>query len=255
MNANVTSYDVEASRLLSHWRSSLFRDSMVVQQQLGHRPLESHENYAIFEPYMDCPPGRELLRYGDDGDGGKMLCNISGLPPNCTVFSLGSNNQYDFEQAVLAATVCTIHTFDCTVDGHSIHERHLFHKLCLGDPQHHPGYITLNDALRVAGVDEVSLLKMDIEGFEFDVVSHWTEAAMLPSQLSMEVHRENRAHGRFMSATDLAFFFLHLSNLGYGIVSKENNPLGPGPEPGQRVQALAPQASEFTFMRIESGTR
>ena len=242
MNTSVTSYDVEAGRLLSHWRSSIFRDSMMAQQQLGHRPLESHENYALFEPYIGCPPDRELLRYGADGEGGKLLCNISGLPPNCTVFSLGSNNQYDFEEAVLAATVCTVHTFDCTVDGYSIHKRHLFHKLCLGDPQHHNGYITLDDALRIAGVEEVSLLKMDIE------------AAVLPYQLSMEVHRQNPAHDHFMSATDLALFFLHLSNLGYGIVSKENNPIGSPWEPDKRVQALAPQASEFTFLRIEIGT-
>ena len=251
---NLTSYDVEASQLLSHWRSSLFREIMVARQQLGHRPLESHENYALFEPYIGCPPERELLRYGADGEGGKMLCNISGLPPNCTVFSLGSNNQYDFEAAVLAATVCSVHTFDCTVDGYSIDERHFFQKLCLGDPQHHMGYITLNDALRIADVEEVSLLKMDIEGFEFDVVSHWTEAAVLPSQLSMEIHRGNPAHDQFMSAVDLALFFLHLSNLGYGIVSKENNPVGSMHEPGQRIQALAPQASEFTFIRIESAT-
>ena len=36
---------------------------------------------------------------------------------------------------MLNSTGCEVHTFDCTVDGHSVHKgRHFFHKTCLGRP-------------------------------------------------------------------------------------------------------------------------
>ncbi len=42
--------------------------------------------------------------FGDDGDSA-----------SCVVFSIGSNNNFRFEDAVLAETKCTVHTYDCFV--------------------------------------------------------------------------------------------------------------------------------------------
>lgn len=54
----------------------------------------------------------------------------------CSVFSIGSNNIWDFEEAMFRATPCAIHAFDCTV-GHkaappkSIRSRTTLHRTCL----------------------------------------------------------------------------------------------------------------------------
>lgn len=54
----------------------------------------------------------------DFGDGGKFVCGIEAIPsqPDCLVYSVGSNLDTSFEQAVRARTQCEIHTFDPTID-------------------------------------------------------------------------------------------------------------------------------------------
>ena len=44
------------------------------------------------------------------------------------IYSLGSNDQFDFVDSMIAATKCEIHTFDCTSrpPSHNI-ENHKFH--------------------------------------------------------------------------------------------------------------------------------
>ena len=62
-------------------------------------------------------------------DGSKVMCSASGLEPPCIIYSLGSRNEYDFEQDMLERTSCHVHSFDCTVEGRSINpSRHTFHK-------------------------------------------------------------------------------------------------------------------------------
>ena len=55
--------------------------------------------------------------------------------PGCVIYSLGSNNEWDVEEAMLAETPCEVFTFDCTSEppakpmGPRLH----FEKTCLGD--------------------------------------------------------------------------------------------------------------------------
>ena len=85
---------------------------------LDHSP--SFERFDPYNPILNCPPGQALARYGGTNDGGKVFCNISGLAPPCVVYSLGSNGDYSFENDVLRATKCDVHTFDCTYPGGSV---------------------------------------------------------------------------------------------------------------------------------------
>ena len=115
---------------------------------------------------------------------------VSLLQDPCVVFSLGSNGDYSFEESILDTTSCTVHTFDCTVNGRNLSERHHYHKLCLGSAAKaavDPNFITLEEA--VSFVDKVSLLKIDIEGFEFDALASWKQMdTLLPEQVTIEVH-------------------------------------------------------------------
>lgn len=64
--------------------------------------------FDVGSPVINCPygglEGQPPRRIGGDGDGGKFLC-MEGIlsEPGCIVYSLGSNGQYQFEQAMLEA--------------------------------------------------------------------------------------------------------------------------------------------------------
>ena len=64
--------------------------------------------------------------------GGKLACPSLLAAPSCVVYSLGSHLDYSFEEDILRRTACHVVTFDCTVDGSSIHSRHTFVKKCFG---------------------------------------------------------------------------------------------------------------------------
>ena len=53
----------------------------------------------------------------------------------CVVVSIGSNNQWGFEEAVASSSHCRVETFDCTVDATvpaPLRSRVTFHPFCLG---------------------------------------------------------------------------------------------------------------------------
>jgi hypothetical protein len=110
------------------------------------------------------------------GDGGKAMCSMSNLHPPCLVYSLGSNGDVSFEKDVLQHTPCNIHTFDCTVNAIAIEDptRHTFHQLCIGDPSDSSEKLQfepLDSIMRRLNHTRLHVLKMDIEGSEYEVSS------------------------------------------------------------------------------------
>ncbi|GLC64876.1 hypothetical protein PLESTF_000216800 [Pleodorina starrii] len=213
------------------------------------------ERFDLFQPFISCPPGRALRRVGPPGDGGKWLCEPATLRGPCTVLSLGSNMDFRFEEAILAETPCKVVTLDCTVAGKVLSDRHSFKKLCVGSTlaaQRNPVFVTYSQLISSLGVGAVDVLKIDVESFEFPLFSEWREHSnALPEQISVEVHwyeghisdptPELQSHwgrGEF-GITDLALFFFHMANLGYGIVSQE-------------INEFCPSCSEFTLLRVET---
>lgn len=198
----------------------------------------------MMSPFVTCPSHAPLTHYGSDADGGKWICAVEHLQKGCVIYSLGSNLQYDFEEAMLAATPCEIHTYDCTADGKSLGDRHFYHKTCIGNAN--SNYITLDKAMADNGNPSIDLLKVDIEGWEWELFRAWKEDSVaLPYQISFEVHSEFPKVGHEMTRLDTALLFYHLANLGYGIVSKEVNTVGVF----DQTQNYC--CSEFTMVRIE----
>lgn len=206
-------------------------------------------------------------------DGGKSLCTLDHLmSPSypCVVYSFGSNGDFQFETDILAKTSCLVYTFDCTYDGASLGSRHVFEKICLGSPLHAQTYtnvMTYQQITEKYGHRNVEVAKIDIEGFEYDVLGWLGEEddLILPQQLSVELHQDARLSsppeyliprnpGRLPAVgpksmplsslrggqrdTDMALLFLHLANLGYGIVYKEVNPFNKC-------------CMEYVFLRVE----
>ncbi|KXZ48598.1 hypothetical protein GPECTOR_26g501 [Gonium pectorale] len=213
---------------------------------------DAWDRFKLFQPFITCPPERPLRRVGPQGDGGKWLCDPGPERAPCAVLSLGSNMDFGFEHAILSETPCRVVTADCTVNGDKLGDRHTFLRACVGGFDHaiaDPKILTYSDMMRRGGLDAVTILKIDVEGYEYPVLAEWKESSRgLPDQISIELHWKKfdiphpeglpMLYGRKeFGILDLALFMDHLVDLGYGIVSQEINPGCPG-------------CSEFTFVRV-----
>jgi len=159
-------------------------------------------------------------------DTSKIVCGSETLQPGCVVYSIGGNNNWDFEQKMYDMTPCEIHTFDCTgpitrfQPPARIKDRHHFHHVCLATadipPVEHPERIrhvapdfsvvgameTLETMQQRLGHDRLDLLKLDIEGFEWPIFNSWPELSdleksskvALPMQILVEVHYRTAMH-------------------------------------------------------------
>ncbi|TPX59065.1 hypothetical protein PhCBS80983_g02723 [Powellomyces hirtus] len=156
--------------------------------------------FDLFKPTYECN-AMDLLRIGGASkvtDTGKWLCSDkinfgSGPDKKCVIYSLGSNNQFDFEQEMHRLfPSCAIHTFDCTGDWSD--PSTTYHKWCIGgkdeiDSQGRQ-YKRVSTISKELGVETVSLLKMDIENFEWafflDLLNEPVENR--PMQILVEFH-------------------------------------------------------------------
>jgi hypothetical protein len=208
----------------------------------------------LFCPYNN----NSMKRYGGAGDLGKLLCGVETilLDDTCIVYSLGSQSHFEFEEAILSETRCTVHTFDCTSSPpqQKINRLH-FHKICLGEnsPLQHflyplagknmndssfqSLYMKFNQILEMLKHSTVHILKMDIEGAEYSVfvdLLQNSSGLSLPYQITFESHWWNR---------DIYHAILHISlfsqlwKSGYRLLSYEAN-------------ELDRSCVEWTFMRM-----
>lgn len=247
---------------------------------------QGRDRYDLFDPIVDCPPGMPLTRLGDPfsytKDGGKSLCSPGVWGKNasspCVVYSFGSNKDFQFEQDVLKKSDCTVYTFDCTVDGQPLSDRHQYHKICLGSPHQARSFsnvMTYQQIVHKFGHKRIEVAKIDVENFEWDVLAslHEGDDIILPNQLSVEFHYDDLKLGtnflipadpgmvvgmhserhpfsslplvkvrQTQSLADMALLFGHLANLGYGILYKELNP-------------FTLSCYEYVFLRVEEGYR
>jgi hypothetical protein len=242
---------------LQQWRSTLFTRTMNSYRLLEHQAgltvePKGHLRFSLFSPIIHCPSeGKVPQRFGGRGDGGKLICaDMLLAAPGCTVYSLGSNNDYTFERSILDSTSCQVITFDCTVDGSRIDTRHTFVKKCIGSQKRADAdpdkWTTLESAVLALGHKAIDLLKIDIEGAEYDVIGGWgappDAQQHLPRQIAMEIHYKDLYYGtpalgnasdvsnlvwplHEMRLADLALFMMHLANMGYAIASREDNEL------------------------------
>ncbi|KAI8818227.1 methyltransferase domain-containing protein [Fimicolochytrium jonesii] len=154
--------------------------------------------FDLFKPVYECN-ALDLLRIGAPSkvsDTGKWLCSDKltfGKDNKCVIYSLGSNNQFDFEQEMKRLfPKCTIHTFDCTGDWKD--PSTTYHKWCIGakDEVDSLGrqFKRVSTISKELGVETVSLLKMDIENFEWgfflDLLNEPAEDR--PKQVLVEFH-------------------------------------------------------------------
>jgi hypothetical protein len=143
-------------------------------------------------------------RTGAEVDG-KFIClydianNVKTNPP-CLVYSFGSRNEFSFENFIHLQKNCEIHTFDCTVFDPQPPSFVTYHNWCLGfRGQQDPKFQTFDKIVALLGHQkrEISLLKIDIEGWEWHFFSQYLSAIKSGSvqpikQISFELHACDR---------------------------------------------------------------
>ncbi|KIJ49418.1 hypothetical protein M422DRAFT_777374 [Sphaerobolus stellatus SS14] len=165
-------------------------------------------------PAFRCP--HKMERLGTLGDGGKYVCGIERLAkkPDCVVYSVGINGESSFEAAILERTSgCKVWGYDFSVQSFgpeithysSLNSRAHFKPWGLsGVDAHGPEdsikMYTLDTLMKLNGHKFIDILKIDIEGAEFDaltdLISHYSSLdppQNLPfGQLQLEIHaRDN----------------------------------------------------------------
>lgn len=184
-----------------------------------------------YEPTFSCEFER---RVGLAGEGGKWVCDpykIARQVSNggsCLVYSVGSNGQYDFEEAVHKdiSPSCEIHTID--INDWQTYGRgpppafvH-YHKYQLGTP---PTGTSLPTVVNALGHSQrtIDLFKIDCEGCEWDTFKEWFGEGVYIRQILVEIHYTGKGAGH--GAHD---FFKFLFDKGYVVFSKEPNTVGCG---------------------------
>jgi hypothetical protein len=206
-------------------------------KNLGKDPTGWHR-FDVMMPAIPeaCPM---MKRIGEDGDGGKFICGLDQIPDDpqkpCIVYSAGSNNLWGFEADIVSSTTCRVFTFDCTVDGKvpaNLHDRVSFHPICLGKSQQEndPKFMSLKKIMELLGHDYITLLKADIEGYEFDLFHQLliNDGIELPEQIAFEMHHRTQMdgldwYGREITSGEIALFARDLYEAGYRVISREDN--------------------------------
>jgi len=179
-------------------------------------------------------------------------------PPSssCEMISIGSNGEWGFEENIAKTTECQTHTFDCTLPDHEPNKPDIstihFYPTCIAheykkieEGDNIREYLTYAQTVEKAGLTHPpTLLKMDVEGFEYDVLTQMLidssphlqqekndtsadtddnnvvmKKEMLPQQISVELHYATRMFdlpwmGRQRTAAEIALFAGMMYNLG-----------------------------------------
>ncbi|CAI5459790.1 unnamed protein product [Closterium sp. Yama58-4] len=149
-------------------------------------PVDAHDLpsllLSVLMPTYPCPAEE---RVGAWGDGGKWVCMLpTAIQENPIVYSVGSNEQYDFEQAIGAALHTKPFTFDPFLSPNASQRMHAlpflhFHEIAVAGAASledfrakNPGitFMTLQGAMEKLGHSYVDVLKMDCEGCEEEFI-------------------------------------------------------------------------------------
>jgi len=196
------------------------------------------------------PECMELIHFAENTYEEKLIC----VPPakmndpvqhekidDCHFFSVGSNDQWGFEQEVLQKLPnCVTHTFDCTLANNTPRRKPnsdnvKFYPYCIGDGTQNSDtndesavktskeFLPYSKLWEHANIERApKFLKIDVEGFEFGVIPHMLRSSpqeTWPEQIMVEIHWatrmvDNRSVLRTRQASEMALFFGQLFNQG-----------------------------------------
>ncbi|CAL8092590.1 unnamed protein product [Orchesella dallaii] len=172
--------------------------------------LKKEKPHSFWDFYPACPNfcPFKVSRVGRHGDGGKWLCNLERLKmkSNCIVYSFGVSNDSSFEDELVKNTDCIVYAYDPTVKqiGYPVdpsNPKIKFQPIGIGGKDQNISSVlgmqlnyplkTLKTLMRENGHEWIDVLKIDVEGYEYESLSRVLGdfQQVLPfDQLLIEVH-------------------------------------------------------------------
>lgn len=162
--------------------------------------------YDFIMPTFNCPFDTE--RVGSIGDGGKWICGMSKYESYArekpfVIYSFGVERNSEFEEQMLNRTNCEIWGYDYSVTAWgdqlkpSSAVRAHFQQIGIGKATNKlsdPPFYSVQDLMKENGHDYIDIMKMDIEGAEFDALNSFMDALGRPGealpvgQILIEIH-------------------------------------------------------------------
>eukprot|EP00928_Gymnodinium_smaydae_P016497 TRINITY_DN16196_c0_g1_i1.p1 TRINITY_DN16196_c0_g1~~TRINITY_DN16196_c0_g1_i1.p1 ORF type:complete len:324 (-),score=83.16 TRINITY_DN16196_c0_g1_i1:98-1069(-) len=195
----------------------------------------------LLNSFRICGHCNKFERFGENHDGGYLMCmdgyggahssGGSDIPAIHAAYSLGVEVHDQWSLDVADRLDVDVTQLDCTVAvGTCHHPRCKFYQKCAGadDGRAHDDDVwTMKELLQHTARDKASegalLMKMDIEGSEWDIFEHETPATLSKfSQLIVEFHwlHDSEKHASFLKAVrnllDADFRVVHLHGNNYG---------------------------------------
>ena len=152
------------------------------QQQQRQRIEKRHLPKVLGYPLLPlCKTPIENYGYEDSS---KRACGLKQIAAKsregknaCVVFSIGSYNEFSFEQSIFNETSCTVHTFDCTLGRRGVvvpeglRSRVFGHNVCIGardEVLDNRVFKSWRSIIELTKLDAApTFLKLDVEGLVF----------------------------------------------------------------------------------------
>jgi len=196
----------ESTEQRNRWIEELLEQQAnpLLESQYNHLRAQGLRTKDRIEPAFNPLKANWPCKWGVDhvlnkvGDGAKWACGLNYLAElpdqECVVYSVGSNNNFGFEQALLKSLPhCKVFTFDPTVKEpripQDISEALEFRKWGVSGKDD-GDYMLLTTIMRKLGHSHIDILKIDVEGHEFPTFFGMEEQGLWPSmgQLLIEIH-------------------------------------------------------------------
>ncbi|ASY24523.1 methyltransferase [Candidatus Planktophila lacus] len=147
----------------------------------------SRENLDLIRHLLVQDNQPNLIRVGDKFDGGYAISPIIHPSTNCISVGVGTNVSFDIH---ISKRLSTVHLYDHTVSGlpADVPQNVVFFNKGLGKKSSET-FITLEEMVAQFPSNSPLILKMDIEGFEWEILENITESTLLRfDQIVLELH-------------------------------------------------------------------
>jgi len=223
------------------------------------------EIWFLYEPLWACP---DIELVGSFHDGVKWVCGLRRMRKGCIIYSFGSNGDDQFESDILNKTSCEVFIFDPTMSPEqekklspSVHKKFRGIGLAKYDGMMEIGGIerevrTLRKIMKELKHERIDILKVDIEGAEYDVFEEIFSSGFPDiDQILVEVHafthlqQLNEDGSVVQNPSELRMrldrFFEVLETAGFRLFHKEINVLWSHPN-------YLNMGVEYAFIRVSA---